>query len=171
VTTTTYTDPAEGMKMGMRRLAKGVTVISLVDGEGNRHAMTASAVTSLSDDPASLLICVNKTASLAEFLEDGADFCVNVLAQGMGELSNLCAGKEKGEARFAVGDWRLSENLKLPYIADAEAAFFCVNDQVSSYGTHLICVGCIDEVMTCGAEANPLVYVDAAYHDIVKKAS
>ncbi len=48
----------EEMLQSMRRLASSVTVISSANGE-QRHAMAATAVTSLSVEPPSLLVCVN----------------------------------------------------------------------------------------------------------------
>ena len=162
----TYQDVAEGMKAGMRRLAKGVTVITLRDLAGQRYAMTASAVTSLSDSPASLLICANKTSSLAPHFVKATPFCVNVLSHNMELLSNRCAGKEKGEARFDVGDWVDHESTQLPFINNAEAVFFCVSDDVKKYGTHLIVIGKIVEVKVATTEVNPLIYVDGGYRQL-----
>ena len=47
----------------MRGITSTVNVISATD-EGHRHAMTATSVTSLSLDPPSMLVCINKDASL-----------------------------------------------------------------------------------------------------------
>jgi len=158
-----FDNMADGMRAGMRRLAKGVTVISTRDADGNRHAMTASAVTSLSDDPASLLICVNKSASLHPVLSAGANFCVNVLRHGQDDISNICAGKEKGEVRFSLGSWDDHGADQLPYITDADASFFCTNDGVQEYGTHIIVIGKLNYVMVSDDDVSPLVYVDGAY--------
>ncbi len=166
----TYTEPAEAMKMGMRRLAKGVAVITTIDQQGTAHAMTASAVTSLSDAPASLIICVNKTASLSPYLQAGAGFCVNVLAEDMDDIANLCAGKEKGSARFALGDWQMHPSNELPFINEALACFFCASDRVADYGTHIICIGKISEVITFGDDRVPLVYYNGQYCQLAETA-
>jgi flavin reductase len=42
--------------------------------------MTATAVCSVSDDPASLLVCINQGARMHDVLRDNGRFCVNVLA-------------------------------------------------------------------------------------------
>ena len=162
----TYSEPVEAMKAGMRRLASGVTVITTLDDEGNRHAMTATSVTSLSDSPASLLICVNKSSSLFPVLKAGAKFCVNVLSAGMDDISGHCAGKEKGEGRFTLGQWEAHEEYKLPYLKDAQAAFFCENDKIDEYGTHLICIGKIVEVKTASDTLEPLVFLNGKYHSL-----
>ena len=50
-------------RKAMRRLTSAVTVITTAH-EDRRYGMTATAVTSVSADPPSLLICVNRSASL-----------------------------------------------------------------------------------------------------------
>ena len=68
------------MKMGMRRLASGVSVLSTRSDDGERHAMTVSSVTSVSDNPASLLVCVNKQVALEGHLSTpGTPFAINIL--------------------------------------------------------------------------------------------
>src|SRR5512143_508842 len=94
----------QGMKQAMRRLAASVVVVSAREGE-TRYAMAASAVTSLSMDPPSLLICVNRSASIYPVLTHGKDFCINVLSTAHEAVSVACSGAEKGEGRFAIGAW------------------------------------------------------------------
>lgn len=148
------------MLQAMRRLAKSVTIITSSDGQ-QRFAMSATAVDSLSTEPPSLLICVNKTASLHEVLEAGADFCVNILGLEQEELSLLCSGPVKGEARFVRGNWCSSKG-GIPYLADAQSAIFCRQDGKFSYGTHTIFIGRIQQIHNGGA-ISPLIYLDGRY--------
>lgn len=151
---------------GMRRLAAGVCVIS-TKVEGRRYAMTASSVTSLSDEPASLLVCVNQEATMYSLLSMGQPFVVNVLSQAQQQISNICAARDAGEERFSSGDWQQNEQ-GLPYLADAQATFFCqVDSDDMQYGTHRIVVGRIQKTQIHEGEASPLVYVDGRYADII----
>src|ERR1044072_6977104 len=118
---------ALALREGLRRLAKAVVVITC-EHEGARFAMTATAVSELSMAPPSLLICVNRTASLHTPLAAKAGFCVNILHRSHAEISTLCAGKEKGEARFSLGRWQ-DEEGGVPYLADAQASFMCRHEQ------------------------------------------
>ena len=68
---------ALALREGLRRLAKAVVVITCQHG-GERFAMTATAVSELSMDPPSLLICVNRSASLHAPLSAKAA-CLSVL--------------------------------------------------------------------------------------------
>ena len=154
-------DLAAGLKAGMRRMAASVCIISLQDKQGVPHAMTATAVSSLSDDPPALLVCVNRQAAAYPALIDHRAFCVNVLNHAQAELSVHCASKSE-EGRFAKGRWRHHAN-GLPYLEDAEAIFFCENDRLVEYGSHLIAVGKLTEVITADGDIKPLLYADRRY--------
>ncbi|MFS0737128.1 flavin reductase family protein [Sphingomonas sp. 1P06PA] len=149
------------MRLALRRLAKAVVVITCRH-QGQRFAMAATAVSELSMEPPSLLICVNRTASLFAPLSAGADFCVNILHSSQETISAVCSGKLKGEARFEQGNWSVSAQLGIPHLADAQAAFACRNDRQIDYGTHAIFIGVVAEVYQHG-EVDPLVYVDGGY--------
>lgn len=152
------------MKRGMRRLPSGVSVISAKNDNGERFAMTASSVTSVSDAPASLLVCVNCDASLCDVLLQGAIFAVNVLGHNQQAVSIHCSVGAKGEARFEVGEW--SEDEGTPILADAEAAFICKVDKVVRYGTHHIVIGLIEHVLVSTDDPDPLVYHNGVYRHL-----
>ncbi len=156
-------DLALAMKQGMRRLASGVSVLSTRVDEHERFAMTVSSVTSVSDTPPSLLVCINKKISLQGHLEhEGCLFAVNLLANAQQQVSNVCAGFEPVNDRFSVGNW-LEGPDKVPYLTDSEAVFFCRTDKVVSYGTHHIVIGQIEDVLVSEQHTNPLVYHNGGY--------
>ena len=148
------------MRDGLRRLAKAVVVITCEHG-GTRYAMAATAVSELSMEPPSLLICVNRTASLYAPLSSGANFAVNILHSSHETVSAACSGKLKGEARFEQGQWARS-SLGPPYLEDAQASFVCRNDRQVDHGTHGIFIGEVVDVLSHGA-VDPLIYVDGRY--------
>ena len=100
-------------KRAMRRLASTVTIISTADVNGNRYGMAATAVTSVSTDPPSLLVCVNRDASIHAPLAGRGAFCVNVLTTGHEDLVSAFGGRLKGNERFSVGDW-CDDNRDIP---------------------------------------------------------
>lgn len=157
-------DLSAGLRAGMRRLASSVCIISLKDAQGVAHAMTATAVSSVSDNPPALLVCVNRQASAYPALMDHRPFCVNVLHESHADLSVHCAGKSEA-GRFAKGRWCHHAN-GLPYLEDAEAVFFCSNDRLVEYGTHLIAVGKLLEVHTADSAVKPLLYADGKYRKL-----
>jgi flavin reductase (DIM6/NTAB) family NADH-FMN oxidoreductase RutF len=168
----TMTTPAEPiplqLRQALRRLAKAVVVIT-VRHSGQRFAMAATAVSELAMDPPSMLICVNRSASLHLPLSEGARFCINILHSSHQEIANACSGVVKGEARFATGLWRESEH-GVPFLADSQASIVCMNDLSVEYGTHRVYMGQVVEVLT-DREVDPLVYVDGRYTVVVGQAA
>src|SRR3546814_9845639 len=79
-------------------MAKSVNVITCMH-EGVRYAMAATAADALSMDPPSMIVSVNRSASLHAPLSAGANFCINVLSRQQEEISRACGGKLKGEER------------------------------------------------------------------------
>ncbi|GAA4883663.1 flavin reductase family protein [Ferrimonas pelagia] len=148
------------MLQAMRRLASSVSIVSASNGE-QRHAMAATSVTSLSMDPPSLLVCVNKNTAMHGLLEEGTDFCINILSHEQQEVSVMCGGKARGEARFETGNWATSEG-GLPYLEDAQSAVICQQDGKFEYGTHTIYIGRIQSIQNSEL-VSPLIYVDGVY--------
>ena len=148
------------MLLAMRRLARSVAVISCSDGE-RRYSMSATAVDSLSTEPPSLLICINRTSSIFPPLNKGAAFCVNVLSAQHQHIAIDCSGRLKGEERFSTGNWQNSDH-GVPYLHDAQASLICTQDGRFDYGTHAIFIGRVEQVLISG-EVDPLVYVDGVY--------
>jgi flavin reductase (DIM6/NTAB) family NADH-FMN oxidoreductase RutF len=157
---------SHGMRQAMRRLAASVVVVTARDGE-TRYAMAASAVTSLSMDPPSILLCVNKNASIYNILDHGRDFCVNVLSGAHEALSIACSGGQKGEGRFAIGDWRDDPDTNTPFLGDAQASLICAVDDIHHYGTHGIFIGKVKRVHLHG-DVYPLIYVDGRYSSVIE---
>ena len=150
----------DALKQALRRLAKAVVVITSRH-QGVRFAMAATAVSELSFDPPSMLICVNRSASLYAPLSLGAPFAINILHHSQRDVAAQCAGQLKGESRFATGDWPETD-LAVPRLGGAQASIVCRNARQVDYGTHAIFIGDVAEVYVEGSP-EPLVYVDGRY--------
>jgi flavin reductase (DIM6/NTAB) family NADH-FMN oxidoreductase RutF len=147
-------------RLALRRLAKAVVVITTRH-DGRRHAMAATAVSELSMDPPSMLICVNRAASLHLPLSGGARFAINILQSDHGAIATVCSGAAKGEVRFETGDW-IDCPSGVPRLKDAQASLVCRNVQQNTFGSHTIFIGQIEDVLVSGA-VDPLIYVDGRY--------
>lgn len=178
------------LKQGMRRLASGVCILTArgnqspadeeVSQDGaescelaselgseeklGRLAMTVSSVTSVSDDPPSLLVCVNKSATMASSLSLGDNFCINVLNQSHQPIANACAVPEVGGSRFAIGDWTLDKQSSVCYLKDSAATFFCSVSKVIEHGTHNIYIGNLSRAMVDDNDLPLLAYAQGQYH-------
>ena len=151
---------AEGLKQALRRLAKAVAIVTASEGE-LRLAMCATAVCEVSLDPPSMLVCVNRSASLYPLLARGVSFAINILDVSQANIATCCGGAVKGEARFQVGSWYGSEK-GVPLLAGAQACIMCDLDRKIDYGTHGIFIGKVLGVVLSG-QPDPLVYVDGRY--------
>lgn len=153
---------ADGMRFAMRRLAQSVTVISARH-ESGRVAMAATAVNSLSLDPPSMLVVVNRQASLFTALRAGARFCINVLTRDQQPVAEHCGGGSRGEDRFTIGAWEEQDGV--PCLRDAQARIHCVQDGYMTYGTHGVFIGRVTATQVSNAVV-PLIYADGRYHGL-----
>jgi flavin reductase len=158
------TSGAAPFKLGMRALVGGVTVIAAQDRAGACVGVTATAVTSLSADPPSLLVCVNRTSSLFAALEPEAPFSVNVLSAGQTDVAQAFGGQRgvRGTGKFAYGAWHRSAHGVL-LLDGARVSFECAVAQSMEWATHLVVVGRVTDVHFGQAGTKPLVYGDGRY--------
>src|SRR3954466_16084621 len=89
----------EAFREGMSRLGAAVNIIT-TDGPAGRAGFTASAVCSVTDDPPTLLVCLNRSASVYQTVRANGTVCVNTLAAGQQQISDLFGGKTPMDARF-----------------------------------------------------------------------
>lgn len=153
----------DGVRLALRRLARSVAVITCQH-DGRPFAMAATAITEVSLEPPSLLVCVNRSARFYEPLSAGADFCVNLLQRSHEPISRVCSGEATGEARFNFGHWS-SDAGAPPRLKDAQASFFCRSVWQKDHGTHGIFIGEIISVAVNGP-VDPLIYLDGRYIDV-----
>ncbi len=90
---------AAAFRQAMRHVPTGVTVVtSLKDGEP--RGITVNAFASVSLEPPSLLICINREARSYLYISTSRIFCVNVLAGDQREFAEHFSGKVR-ERQFA----------------------------------------------------------------------
>lgn len=134
----------EAFRAAMRQLAASVTIITSRDTDGTPHGMVASSVISVSMDPASMLIAVNRSAGLHPVLLRSRKFCINLLSESQGELLKPFSNSLLREQRFQSSNWRdvwPPESVRLPWLVDAAASMECEVALVTDYGTHSLFVG------------------------------
>lgn len=151
----------DSFRSAMRHVA--ATVHAVTTGRvGQRHGILATAVSSLSFEPPSLLVCVNRTASLHEPLACAETFCVNVLGLGNRAIAEVFE-KARGEDRFAAGEW--DEVHGVPVLTQAQSWFICRTAHRHEFGTHTIFIGELIDARH-REDAAPLTYYDRHYIDI-----
>jgi flavin reductase (DIM6/NTAB) family NADH-FMN oxidoreductase RutF len=152
-------DLGDRFRAAMRRFTSTVTVITTGQ-DGQHHGMTATAVSSVSMEPPSLLVCVNRGGRLFELLESCERFCVNVLHSEHVSVSRTFAEPHSPD-RFAHGNWQTSAH-GIPYLGDAQVAIFCTKSLAVPYGSHSVFFGNVEDIRLRDDIA-PLLYQDGAY--------
>lgn len=146
-------------RQSMRRLASTVCVLSCKRARA-RYGITVTSVTPLSFAPISILVCVNKSASISGPLKDERRFSINVLTASQMDVSQSFSGVVPPEERFNVGGWLEQDGI--PYLPNAQATLFCEMDQAISYATHDIIIGRVFDVQFDRIIA-PLIYQNGTY--------
>ncbi|MCU6683705.1 pyrimidine utilization flavin reductase protein F [Leclercia sp. 29361] len=151
----------------MACLGAAVNIIT-TDGPAGEAGFTASAVCSVTDSPPTLLVCLNRGASVWPVFNDNRTLCVNTLSAGQESLSNLFGGKTPMADRFAAAQWQTGAT-GCPRLADALASFDCRISQVVSVGTHDI-LFCEIVAITRHPVPQGLVWFDRGYHALMRPA-
>jgi len=149
----------------MARLGAAVNIVT-TDGPSGRAGFTASAVCSVTDDPPTLLVCMNRGSSGAAAFEGNGVLCVNTLCAGPAEVSNTFAGFTglEGEARFSIGEWG-GMDTGAPALNGAAASFDCRITDMVEKGTHAVLFAEVEGVRVSDGVCG-LIYFSRGYHSV-----
>ncbi|CAN0619117.1 FMN reductase (NADH) RutF [Burkholderia multivorans] len=157
---------ADDHRIGMRRFAAGVSIISARHG-ASRAGLTATAVCSVTTDPPRLVVFVNKNVVASPVVLNSGALCVNVLAGDQEEIAKAFAGMLpgiQGDARFGFGDWQ-ALTTGAPALAGALACFDCRVIKVFDESTHhaFLC-----EVLAARerSDGDALVYLNGGFRRV-----
>jgi flavin reductase (DIM6/NTAB) family NADH-FMN oxidoreductase RutF len=134
-------DSAGDFRAAMRQLTGGVSVITTGRGD-DVSGMTVTSVASLSVDPASLIVSINRQSSSWPVLLRHRAFGVNVLSAEQQEVAERFAGRDglKGRDRFAGAQWATLVS-GVPLLVDALAAIDCEVEEIIERHSHGIVIG------------------------------
>jgi len=133
-------------RAAMRRLTGGVSVITAGRG-AEISGMTVSSVSSLSADPPTLIVSVNRSASALALMKSYGFFGVSILTSDQLHIAERFAGKDglKGADRFATSRW-ITRISGVPLLADALAAVDCKVEETIERHSHAIVIGRVLDV-------------------------
>jgi flavin reductase (DIM6/NTAB) family NADH-FMN oxidoreductase RutF len=155
----------DGFRAAMRELAGGVSAISCRH-SGQLAGFTATSVSSLSVDPPSLVVCVNRSSSSWPTIAVAKCFGVNILSSTHHELAHRFsgAGGAEGAQRFEEAKW-ISLRTGAPLLEDALASFDCAVEEIIERYSHAIVIGRVEAVRRHGG-GGALVYWRGAYDQL-----
>ena len=158
----------QAYREAMARLGAAVNVIT-TDGPGGKAGFTASAVTSVTDTPPTLLVCTNRSNDSYPAFKANQVLCVNTLTPAQEGLSPVFAGMTEHtmDQRFDGYTWhRMATGA--PVLDEAVVVFDCRIDQVVEVGTHDVFFCSVEAVRT-GKAVEGLIYYGRGYHTVAIK--
>ncbi|MCP2041045.1 flavin reductase (NADH) [Neisseria sp. HSC-16F19] len=122
----------------MATVASGVHVVS-TDGADGPHGITMTAVTSVSDNPPTLVLCINRETVIRPLVIANGRVCVNVLAAHQQDVAEHFAGfTNLGHAeRFLQNTWFTGPD-GLPHLEGALAHLSGRITDHADIGTHTV---------------------------------
>jgi cob(II)yrinic acid a,c-diamide reductase len=157
---------SQSFKQAMRHCAGAVALVTVGREQGRRTGLTVTAVCSLSDDPPSLLVCVNRNASAHPRINEERSFVVNFLTDEHMALALTFSGQKgvDGDDRFGFGRWTAGLT-GAPVLEDALVSFECELRQEFETKTHSVFIGDVRDV-NFRCDAHPLIYLRSAFHNV-----
>jgi flavin reductase len=148
---------------GMALLAGAVNVIT-TDGPAGLAGFTASAVCSVTDQPPTILVCMNRSSFAHQFFVENRVLCVNVLSSTQERHSQLFSNRNVAMSeRFATVPWQVLDT-GAPALDGALVNFDAEIVQIHEVGTHSIFYAELRRVRLLEESDGGLAYFNRAYH-------
>jgi flavin reductase (DIM6/NTAB) family NADH-FMN oxidoreductase RutF len=128
-------------RRAMRHLAGGVSVITVGRAE-DITGMTVTSVSSLSVDPPTLIVSINRESSSWPMLKRHGVFGVNILTADQADIAERFTSKSglHGAGRFAGAEW-FTRGSGVPLLVGALAAIDCEVEDIVERHSHAIVIG------------------------------
>ena len=166
---------AADFRSAMRHLAGGVSVITAGRAK-DITGMTVTSVSSLSVDPPTLIVSINREASSWPLIKRHGFFGVNILTADQLDIAERFTGKGglKGADRFAGAEWTTRAS-GVPLLVGALAAADCEVEDIVERHSHAIVIGRVVDIQVWARTA-ALAYWQGQYvaidqnEDVIKLA-
>ncbi|WZH52333.1 MAG: flavin reductase family protein [Nocardioides alkalitolerans] len=154
-----------GFRAAMGRFASGVTVVTTrVAGED--LGATVSAFSSLSNDPPSVLVCLNASSETCQGVQASGAFTVNVLARDQTDVALRLAGKGRGKLDGMLVE--RSPRLGHAVLSGSHATIECALTRAVPSGTHVVLLADVLSIRL-GQRSRPLTYHAGAFGRFVEE--
>ncbi|MFJ9614986.1 flavin reductase family protein [Streptomyces noursei] len=142
----------------MSTFPTGVAVVTTGGPEDPPRGLTVSSVSSVSLDPPTLLVCLNRNSRTLESVLEQRTFAVNLLHAGARSAATLFASGDPH--RFDAVEWANSAEFGGPHLVrDAHAIADCRVSRTLRVGDHEVIFGEIFRVeQELPEDADPLLY-------------
>jgi flavin reductase (DIM6/NTAB) family NADH-FMN oxidoreductase RutF len=162
--------PAAEFRNAMRHQTCTVAIVACGSGS-QRAGLTATAACALSDDPAMVMVCINRNSRVHDAILRCRNFSLNFLSADQIGLAETFSGRTgvNGESRFATGSWRELVTGS-PVLDGALASFDCALQSRHEFATHSVFAG-----LVCATRfeerRDPLLYERGQYLTLNRDAA
>lgn len=159
-------DVQKNFRNAMATCAAGVHVVT-TNGIAGRYGITMTAVASVTDEPPTILLCINRHASITPIITANRELCVNILSYEQQDIAKYFANMIHltPEERFAHHVWEYGETNQL----QVQGALAHLHGRVidcHTIGTHNVFYVQIDKINVY--DDNPaLVYFRRSFKEII----
>lgn len=146
----------------MAKFAGAVHVVT-TDGPAGRRGVTVIAACSVSDEPPTILVCLNRIKTENDVFAENGVFALNTLAEGHVELGNAFSGLTglSQNDRFGVANWDTIAS-GAPTLTNALSVLDCRIVETKDMATHRIHFGRVVGVRL-GERRPALMYHERGY--------
>jgi flavin reductase (DIM6/NTAB) family NADH-FMN oxidoreductase RutF len=158
-------------KASMRVAAASVSLVTARDEEGNFHGMAVTSASSLSMDPPSMVVAVNRSASVHPVISSTGQFSLNLMHESHHPILQFFSRSDMRDKRFATENWQEGPD-GLPVLRGALCTQICSVDGTLDYGTHTIFIGRVQHVLLPESDNTiaPLVWMNGSRSTIAPAA-
>ncbi|HEY3599351.1 MAG TPA: flavin reductase [Paraburkholderia sp.] len=148
----------------MAGLGASVNVIT-TDGVAGMAGCTASAVCAVTDEPPTVLVCINRKSRNNAVMRENGKLCVNVLSADQRHVAVRFATKDLSiDERFACAEWeRLATGA--PALSGALSVLDCEIESISEVGTHTVFF-CSIKAARGQCDGDGLIYFARDFHRV-----
>ena len=153
---------AEEFREALSRVASSVSIVS-TDGAHGIAGFTCSAVCSVTDEPPTIMVCVNRKSAANAIIKANGVLCVSSLGAEQVELSQMFAGvgRVPMSERFAGPHWGVLATGS-PYCKTSRVALDCRVADIREVGTHSVIFAEVLSAVHAG-DGQPLIYHSRNY--------
>lgn len=143
------------------KFVTGVTVVAGMSGDSTPFGLAVNAFMSVSLDPPTVVVCINKTSRSHDLFVRSGAFSVNILAAHQIDVAKKFASSAAD--KFSDVAWRRGV-LGVPLIEKCSAVFEAQTTDFLRAGTHTLLIGHVAAVDS--SNEMPLVYMGSQFLDL-----
>jgi flavin reductase (DIM6/NTAB) family NADH-FMN oxidoreductase RutF len=163
----------ETFRASMRLVASSISLVTARDNAGNWHGMAVTSAGSLSMDPPSMMVAINRTASIHPVIHLTSAFSLNLMAEQHLDLLDRFSRSDRRDQRFSSDDWTAGPEGQ-PVLRGALSTHVCEVTESHDFGTHTVFFGKVQAVILPEGSAEstkPLLWMNGKSTAIVSPST